>query len=263
MSQEVLAFRQRLVQIARSGCERKMAVNTNGHVEINGTPPENIMAGILRDYARVTVTAAPEEDAPKIPTEEPLIKVNGEKLPVSQIYEEFRPRVFRFIRGKLNGGDPEVAKDLAADVFVKVLEKADKYEDRGKPFEAWLYTVAHNRTVDHFRTPKNNNNRTVSIDNFERDSIADQRAERELEEPLIRADLEQGMRHLTPGQREVIKLRFLRGQSIAETAMTIDRSEAAVKKLQARGLNVLKHVLEKRCDPKEKSQPCRICTKVI
>ena len=46
----------------------------------------------------------------------------------------------------------ETVEDLTEDVFVKLYEKLDRYVERGLPFTAWLYRIAHNQLVDFVRT---------------------------------------------------------------------------------------------------------------
>src|SRR6185436_639691 len=75
----------------------------------------------------------------------------GDQMAFASIYEQYSPLVYRFLRRRLDGSD-EVVEDLTEDVFVKVYEKLDRYVERGLPFTAWLYRIAHNHLVDYLRT---------------------------------------------------------------------------------------------------------------
>ncbi len=75
----------------------------------------------------------------------------GDSQAFADLYEQYSPVVYRFLRRRLDGSD-EVVQDLTADVFVKVYEKLDRYVERGLPFTAWLYRIAHNHLVDYLRT---------------------------------------------------------------------------------------------------------------
>ena len=44
-----------------------------------------------------------------------------------------------------------IAEDLTEEIFVKAWDAIDRYEQKGQPFSAWLYTDSHNRTVDFYR----------------------------------------------------------------------------------------------------------------
>ncbi len=162
----------------------------------------------------------------------------GDREAFGAIYEALAPKVYRYLYHHTNG-HASLAEDLAEDVFVKVLEKLDRYEDRGLPFAAWVYRVAHNRLVDHYRAqPKQG---SVSIEACY--DLAEQGAERSLEQTLAQGELSKALRQLTEDQRRVVVLRFLQGLNILETAQAIGKSEDAVKKLQARGLMALRRAL--------------------
>src|SRR5207244_6458440 len=75
----------------------------------------------------------------------------GDTAAFGDLYEQYSPLVFRFLRRRIDGSD-EVVEDLAEDVFVKVYEKLDRYVERGLPFTAWLYRIAHNHLVDYLRS---------------------------------------------------------------------------------------------------------------
>jgi RNA polymerase sigma-70 factor (ECF subfamily) len=71
----------------------------------------------------------------------------------------------------------------------------------------------------------------------------EERALRDLENALTAEDLKHALEELTEEQRQAIVLRFVQGLSTIETAQVMERSEDAVKKLQARGLIMLKKIL--------------------
>src|SRR3954464_9144354 len=75
----------------------------------------------------------------------------GDQMAFAELYERYRPLVYRFLRRRLDGSD-ETVEDLTEDVFVKLYEKLDRYVERGLPFTAWLYRIAHNQLVDFVRT---------------------------------------------------------------------------------------------------------------
>ena len=69
----------------------------------------------------------------------------------ASLYEQYSPLVYHFLRRRLDGSE-QVVEDLTEDIFVKVYEKLDRYVERGLPFTAWLYRIAHNHLVDYLRT---------------------------------------------------------------------------------------------------------------
>lgn len=162
----------------------------------------------------------------------------GDQMAFSSIYEQYSPLVYRFLRRRLDGSD-EIVEDLTEDVFVKVYEKLDRYVERGLPFTAWLYRIAHNHLVDYLRgMPKLT---AHSLDDVA--EVPEIAASAAYTRVLDRQSLEPALARLTPEQRQAIDLRFMEGMSVAETSKTMGRSEEAVKKLQARALaNLRRHL---------------------
>ena len=162
----------------------------------------------------------------------------GDQAAFGSLYEQYSPLVHRFLRRRLDGAE-EVVEDLTEDVFVKVYEKLDRYVERGLPFTAWLYRIAHNHLVDYLRS-------LPRMSAAPLDSVAEmpeRSASAAFGRVIDRQSLEPAFARLTPEQRQAIELRFLEGMSVAETAAAMGRTEEAVKKLQARGLaNLRRHL---------------------
>ena len=162
----------------------------------------------------------------------------GDDEAFTALYERHKPAVHRFLRRRLRGPDALV-EDLAADVFAKAYEKLDRYADRGVPFSAWLYRIARNRLVDHFRLQPDE--APCSLDAVA--GVAERRAASAYGRVLDRHVLAPALARLTDEQRGVVRLRFLDGLDVAETAAATGHSYEAVKKLQARGLAALRRIL--------------------
>ncbi len=162
----------------------------------------------------------------------------GDSAAFAELYETYAPVVYRFLRRRLDGSD-EVVHDLTADVFVKVYEKLDRYVERGLPFTAWLYRIAHNHLVDYLRTLP----RYQASPLDESIEVAEHHSSSAFGRVLDRETLEPALARLTAEQRQAVQLRFLEGLSVAETAHRMGRSDEAVKKLQARALaNLRRHL---------------------
>jgi len=77
----------------------------------------------------------------------------GDSTAFATLYEGYRPTIYRFLRRRLDRSNQAV-EDLTEDVFVKVFERLDRYEERGLPFTAWLYRIARNHVVDCLRAQR-------------------------------------------------------------------------------------------------------------
>src|SRR5215218_5963143 len=119
----------------------------------------------------------------------------GDQIAFATLYEAYRPLVYRFLRRRLDGSD-EVVEDLTEDVFVKLYEKLDRYVERGLPFTAWLYRIAHNQLVDYLRSlPRMT---ATSLD--EVGDVAERSATADFSRVIDRQSLEPALARLTPEQ---------------------------------------------------------------
>jgi len=156
----------------------------------------------------------------------------------SDIYKRYYHQIYAYLRHRL--GDKDVAEDIAASVFLAALEGIGAFTYRGISLSAWLYRIAHNMTVDHFRRRKKE-----LTDPLDEEQIAEKSMPDEvLDRSLARQELAKALKELTDEQQQVILLKFIAGLSNAETAQVIGKPEGAVKSLQHRALASLRHILD-------------------
>jgi RNA polymerase sigma-70 factor (ECF subfamily) len=140
------------------------------------------------------------------------------------------------IRGFLlrRTSDPDVAEDLAQQVFVRAWQALPRYQQTGVPFMAWLFRIARNALIDHYRRERP----TVGIEDFDLPSESDHDA------ALIHAEefeaVARAMKRLRADYQDVIRLRFLMGLSSREVAEVMERSEGAIRVLQLRAIRALR-----------------------
>ena len=163
---------------------------------------------------------------------------SGDRAAFAQLYDAYAKKIHSYLRYHLNGR-ADLADDLAADVFLKAMEKLHSYQFSGVPFSAWLYRIAHNHLIDYLRAlPKRQG---VSLD--ECVSVDDPSAERALDETLNQHQLSGALTSLTDDQRQVIVYRFMQDRSIADTARLMAKNEDAIKQLQVRALRNMRRSL--------------------
>lgn len=164
----------------------------------------------------------------------------GDQEALGVIYDCLYPSIFRYLYYRVS--DQETAEDLAADVFVRMVERIGMYEQRERPILAWLYTIAHNLVTDHYRLLGQADHlpleeRLVAGDNPQPSQTAERHQDRDC---LARA-----MEYLTEEQRQVILLKFVEDREIAEVAMILGKNERSIRSLQHRALAALNRVIEK------------------
>jgi len=162
----------------------------------------------------------------------------GDVDAIGGLYDQHHESIFRYLWLRL--GDRHVAEDLTGDVFMRMLTALPNYRSVGLPFRAWLYRIAHNLMVDHFR--KTNNRVSVPLDEIEEQHDESDPTSAD-EQKLLVARVSCALSQLDQNQREVIILRFVIGLPLREVALALDKTEAAVKSLQHRSLAALRLVL--------------------
>lgn len=91
-----------------------------------------------------------EEDS--LPTNDDVLirKVQfGDFRSLETLHDRYRPSIYSYFYYRV--AEVATAEDLTSEVFVRMVEKIDTYEPRGRPFLSWLYAIANNLRVDHFR----------------------------------------------------------------------------------------------------------------
>ncbi len=161
---------------------------------------------------------------------------SGNPQIVSWLYETYGPRLLRYLCRRV--GDVELARDLHNEVFVRVLECAERYEDRGVPVSAWLYRIARDRATDTIRRAQRQRLPELDVD-----EVACAGPETTLEPAWERDSVQQALAQLPALYRQVLHLRFVYELSIEEAARQLGRTAAATKALQHRALVALRRQL--------------------
>lgn len=161
----------------------------------------------------------------------------ADPLALATIYERYSPAIYRYIYYRV--GDVELAEDLRAEVFLRMLEGMERYEDRGWPISAWLYRIARDRTIDSLRRRKKRPQLPLEAWSETCDG-----PDSTIDVLFDYEDLHRTLKQLTEQQRQVILLRFMENLSVQEVARRMGRTEGAVKALQYRGLQMLAKLLQ-------------------
>ena len=164
----------------------------------------------------------------------------GDATAIAELYDCFYSKIYRYIYFK-TGSVPD-AEDLTEDVFVKMIESVSSYKLQGVPFSSWLFRIAHNRIVDHYR--KISRKQTTPLENILNntdDSSED--IESKIDANISIRSVYAAMESLTNLQKEALSLRFAAGLSIKETSLAMQRNENAVKALQHAAIANLRNAL--------------------
>ncbi|MDJ0757481.1 MAG: sigma-70 family RNA polymerase sigma factor [Ardenticatenaceae bacterium] len=149
------------------------------------------------------------------------------------LYETHLAAIYQYISFRV--GSVHDTEDLTETVFIKAWQRINQYEQQRVPFIAWLYRIAHNSVIDHYRTLKPTQNLDVVENKGDGRLTVEQ-------ETLQRDEIRQMMEaipKLSDLHQHVIILRFLKGLSHAEVAEILDRRVESVRVLQHRALKEL------------------------
>ncbi|MFA7201585.1 MAG: sigma-70 family RNA polymerase sigma factor [Candidatus Paceibacterota bacterium] len=166
--------------------------------------------------------------------------IAGESSAFGSLYDTYQPLIYRFVY--LRVSHREEAEDLTHQVFLSAWQNIGSFQEHGLPISSWLYQIARNRVIDHYRT------KHVSLSLNEEnedlhpslDDVADS-----LETKLQLEQIQVALRTLHPDQQDILIMRFVEGLSNAEIASALKKHEGTIRVLQHRALRNLKKQLEK------------------
>lgn len=165
----------------------------------------------------------------------------GEAEPFGQLYDHYIAPIYRFVLVKVN--NRAEAEDLTHDVFLSAWQNLKGYKHKGFPFSSWLYQIARNKVIDHYRTRKPH----ASIENLDEDLLKVVGVvETNLNVVLEIEQVQKAITQLSPEQQDVIILKFTEDLSNEEIADALGKTEGAVRLLQHRAVNNLKALLWKK-----------------
>ncbi|NQS91021.1 MAG: sigma-70 family RNA polymerase sigma factor [Chloroflexi bacterium] len=161
---------------------------------------------------------------------------DGDSDAFGVLYEKYIDQIYNYIYFRTSNGKD--AEDICSRVFIRALNHIEKYEDRGYPFSAWLYRIAHNLVVNWYRDRERSNEVSLS-DQYPpptMDGSVEESIEKEDEtEALLRI-----IRDLPEDRKELLILKHVEGLTNEEIGKIMDRTEGAIKALYHRTLESLR-----------------------
>lgn len=169
----------------------------------------------------------------------------GDSEAFGMLYERYVRRIFNYVYYRT--GNIHDAEDLTARVFQRALKHIHRYTDRGLPFSAWLYRIAHNLVANWHRD--HSHRQEIPLD----DVLPLPTPHEPPEAVLMRLEEQQTLlrviRRLPPDRQHLLILKFVEDLSNAEIGRIMGRSEGAVKSLYHRTLLSLRaYLTEEQAD---------------
>jgi RNA polymerase sigma-70 factor, ECF subfamily len=161
----------------------------------------------------------------------------GDRSALEELYLIHFDRIYSYLH--MSVGSRHDAEDLTTQTFVKMLESIGRFRWKSVPFSAWLFRIAHNLAMDHFRARR----RWQPEEEVPEPAAEEDSAEEQALASIGTASLLELIAQLSPEQRQVLTLKFVFRFSNGEAAAILDKTEGAVKSLQHRALvSLQKHV---------------------
>src|SRR5216117_144117 len=155
----------------------------------------------------------------------------GEREALEELYLLHFDRIYSYLH--MSVGNRHDAEDLTTQTFLKMLEAIGRFRWQSAPFSAWLFRIAHNLSMDHFRATR----RWQPEEEVpEPDADESTSAEEGALESIGQKSMLELIDDLSPEQQQVLTLKFVFNFSNAEAATILGKTEGAIKSLQHRAL---------------------------
>jgi RNA polymerase sigma-70 factor (ECF subfamily) len=168
------------------------------------------------------------------------LAAGGDRQSFGELYERYALRVFR--HAQFLTGDPVLAEDVTAQVFLKALEAIPRYESRGVPFVAWLLRITCNMVINHRKSAKNNGHSQIPETIEAKGTFFSPEDSCEVKVDGERVWRE--VRKLPCEQRQVIVMRFIDDLGYPDIANVLGKTVGAVRVIQFRALANLRGLLD-------------------
>lgn len=148
-----------------------------------------------------------------------------------QLYTKYVEKIYNYVYYRT--GNPQDAEDLTAKTFYQALRHVHRYVDRGLPFSAWLYRIAHNLVANWHRD--RSRRQVISLDTLalvsERPDPESRLQQEDDQQRLLRL-----IRDMSDDRQQLLILKFVEQMTNREIAQIMGRTEGAIKSLYHRTL---------------------------
>jgi len=159
---------------------------------------------------------------------------SGDGEEFGQLYDKYIKKIYDFVYYKTQ--HKETAEDLVSQVFMKALRKINSFKASQGTFQAWLYQIARNTVIDHYRSQKHDRNIEDVFDLASNSDIA-----RDTEAKIKLEAVKKYLSGLKSEQRDIIIMRVWQGMSYSEISQAMNKSEAGCKMMYSRAIGRLRN----------------------
>jgi RNA polymerase sigma-70 factor, ECF subfamily len=221
--------------------ELKTAVAPTAEIALMARTPTLTAGAGTKTQSPVESPTTGRELQPAV-NDEPQLVLQAKNDPTAfgVLYERYIDRVYAYIYHRV--GNAQDTEDLTARTFYRALDKLHTYEDRGLPFSAWLFRIAHNLVANWHRDHSRRN--FLSLDRLWFQSKEGDTPEEKVEEEERHEALWDAINELPDDRRKLLLYKFSSRLSNLEIGEMMNKSESAIKSLYFRTLATLRSELE-------------------
>jgi len=148
----------------------------------------------------------------------------GDRKAAAALYDDLMPKVYGFLFTRTS--KREVAEDLAQDIFLKLVEKIQSFDEKRGRFTVWFWQVVRNVLIDYYREKKE-----ISFSSFEDDVVANMAVTEapDIEDRLSYGKMRSFVATLAEEERELFELRYVAEMPYQEIAAVLERSEGSLR----------------------------------
>jgi RNA polymerase sigma-70 factor (ECF subfamily) len=155
----------------------------------------------------------------------------GDRAALEELYLIHFDRIYSYLH--VSVGNKHDAEDLTTQTFLKMLESIGRFRWQSAPFSAWLFRIAHNLAMDHFRSRRRWQPEAEVPEPLDSEEPS---AELEAMQSIGRESMLELIEKLSPEQQQVLTLKFVFNFANADVATILGKTEGAIKSLQHRAL---------------------------
>jgi RNA polymerase sigma-70 factor, ECF subfamily len=164
----------------------------------------------------------------------------GDRAALEELYLIHFDRIYGYLH--VSVGNRHDAEDLTTQTFMRMLESIGRFRWGSAPFSAWLFRIAHNLAIDHFRARRRWQPEEEVPEPAPDESTS---AEAGAFQSIGRRSMLALIEDLSPDQQQVLTLKFVFDFSNGEVATILGKTEGAIKSLQHRALSSLQKQVER------------------
>jgi RNA polymerase sigma-70 factor (ECF subfamily) len=166
-------------------------------------------------------------------------RAKDDKQAFGELYERYVKKVYSYVYYRTNNHHD--AEDLTAKVFIRALKHIKTYDERGVPFSAWLYRIAHNLVANWHRDHRRR--QIIPLEDFIGRNASSDQPETIAEEQEELERLRQSIQRLPEERQQLLFLKYVDRLPNAEIGKIMDKTEGAIKSLYYRTLAALREEL--------------------